>query len=184
MKCSVRPVVAGLSELLRRTLDVAQQPEIWLADELQFIRGYLEIMKHRFSDRLTTSFAIEGGLDDALVRRSLQPLVENAIEHGIGLIRGVGALQLRIERCDQAHVLADRGRPRAACGGRDLEQLPAGVVALQHLLTSAACPLSRAGSSWAAIRSFVLRAPSWLVWRGSAFQGCAHSRLVRRDLPA
>jgi LytS/YehU family sensor histidine kinase len=97
---ATRTVVARLSELLRRTLDVAQQPEVRLADELQFIRGYLEIMKHRFSDRLTTSFAIDDGLDDALVPAFvLQPLVENAIEHGIGRIRGPGAIELRIERC-------------------------------------------------------------------------------------
>ena len=103
---ATRTVVARLSELLRRTLDVAHEPEIRLADELQFIRGYLEIMKHRFSDRLTTSFAIEDGLDDALVPAFvLQPLVENAIEHGIGRIRGLGALELRIERCgDRLHI--------------------------------------------------------------------------------
>jgi len=103
---ATRTVVARLSELLRRTLDVAQQPEVRLADELQFIRGYLEIMKHRFSDRLTTSFAIEDGLDDALVPAFvLQPLVENAIEHGIGRIRGLGAVELRIERCgDRLHI--------------------------------------------------------------------------------
>ncbi|HSR98760.1 MAG TPA: histidine kinase [Kofleriaceae bacterium] len=103
---ATRTVVARLSELLRRTLDVAQQPEVRLAEELQFIRGYLEIMKHRFSDRLTTAFAIEDGLDDALVPAFvLQPLVENAIEHGIGRIRGLGALELRIERCgDQLHI--------------------------------------------------------------------------------
>ena len=103
---ATRTVVARLSELLRRTLDVAHEPEIRLADELQFIRGYLEIMKHRFSDRLTTSFAIDDGLDDALVPAFvLQPLVENAIEHGIGRIRGLGALELRIERSgDRLHI--------------------------------------------------------------------------------
>lgn len=103
---ATRTVVARLSELLRRTLDVAQQPEVRLADELAFIRSYLEIMRHRFGDRLTTSFAIEDGLDDARVPAFvLQPLVENAIEHGIGRIRGVGALELRVARCgDQLRI--------------------------------------------------------------------------------
>src|SRR6185295_7165487 len=119
---ATRTVVARLSELLRRTLDVAQQPEVRLADELQFIRGYLEIMKHRFSDRLTTSFAIEDGLDDALVPAFvLQPLVENAIEHGICRIRGLGTLELRIERCgDRLHItVRDNGpglEPTARAG--------------------------------------------------------------------
>src|ERR1044071_6153086 len=63
-------------------------------------------MKYRFSDRLTTSFAIEDGIDDARVPAFvLQPLVENAIEHGIGRIRGLGALELRIERSgDRLHI--------------------------------------------------------------------------------
>jgi signal transduction histidine kinase len=123
---ATRTVVARLSELLRRTLDVAQQPEVRLADELQFIRGYLEIMKHRFSDRLTTSFAIEDGLDDALVPAFvLQPLVENAIEHGIGRIRGPGALELRIERCgDRLHITVRDNGP-----GLDPTALPFGSTA-------------------------------------------------------
>jgi len=118
---ATRTVVARLSELLRRTLDVAQQPEVRLADELQFIRGYLEIMKHRFSDRLTTSFAIEDGLDDALVPAFvLQPLVENAIEHGIGRIRGPGALELRVERCgDRLHITVRDNGPGLEPTARD-----------------------------------------------------------------
>jgi len=123
---ATRTVVARLSELLRRTLDVAQQPEVRLADELQFIRGYLEIMKYRFSDRLTTSFAIEDGLDDALVPAFvLQPLVENAIEHGIGRIRGLGAVELRIERCgDRLHITVRDNGP-----GIDRTALPFGSAA-------------------------------------------------------
>jgi LytS/YehU family sensor histidine kinase len=123
---ATRTVVARLSELLRRTLDVAQQPEVRLADELQFIRGYLEIMTHRFSDRLTTTFAIEDGLDDALVPAFvLQPLVENAIEHGIGRIRGPGAIELRIERCgDRLHITVRDNGP-----GLDPTALPFGSAA-------------------------------------------------------
>jgi signal transduction histidine kinase len=123
---ATRTVVARLSELLRRTLDVAQQPEVRIADELQFIRGYLEIMQHRFSDRLTTSFAIEHGIDDALVPAFvLQPLVENAIEHGIGRIRGPGELELRIERRgDRLHIAVRDNGP-----GVDPAALPSGSAA-------------------------------------------------------
>lgn len=118
---ATRTVVARLSELLRRTLDTAQQPEVRLADELQFIRGYLEIMQHRFSDRLTTAFAIADGLDDALVPAFvLQPLVENAIEHGIGRIRGPGALELRIARAgDQLHITVRDNGPGLDPAARD-----------------------------------------------------------------
>jgi signal transduction histidine kinase len=118
---ATRTVVARLSELLRRTLDVAQQPEVRLADELEFIRGYLEIMKHRFSDRLTTSFAIQDGLDDARVPAFvLQPLVENAIEHGLGQIRGPGAIELRIERRgDRLHITVRDNGPGLDPTARD-----------------------------------------------------------------
>jgi LytS/YehU family sensor histidine kinase len=118
---ATRTVVARLSELLRRTLDVARRPEVRLADELQCIRGYLEIMQYRFSDRLTTSFAIDPGLDDALVPAFvLQPLVENAIEHGIGQIRGPGVLALRIERCaDHLHIMVRDNGPGLDPTARD-----------------------------------------------------------------
>jgi len=123
---ATRTVVARLSELLRRTLDVAQQPEVRLADELAMIRGYLEIMTYRFSDRLTTSFAIEHGLDDARVPAFvLQPLVENAIEHGIGRIRGPGVIELRIERRGaQLHITVRDNGP-----GLDPTALPFGSAA-------------------------------------------------------
>src|SRR5205807_6606891 len=85
------------------------------------------IMKYRFSDRLTTSFAIEDGLDDALVPAFvLQPLVENAIEHGISRIRRPGALELRIERCgDRLHITVRDNGP----GLVDPTALPFGSAA-------------------------------------------------------
>ena len=118
---ATRTVVARLSELLRRTLDAAHAPEVRLADELAFIRGYLEIMQHRFSDRLTTAFAIEDGLDEARVPAFvLQPLIENAIEHGIGRLRGLGAIELAIERHeDQLHITVRDNGPGLDPTARD-----------------------------------------------------------------
>ncbi|HET9619859.1 MAG TPA: histidine kinase [Kofleriaceae bacterium] len=117
---ATRTVVARLSELLRRALDVARQPEVRLADELAFVRGYLEIMQHRFGDRLTTAFAIEAGLDDAQVPAFvLQPLVENAFEHGLGRIRGRGELELRAERRgDRLHLTVRDNGPGLDPGAR------------------------------------------------------------------
>jgi two-component system, LytTR family, sensor kinase len=71
-----------LSSLLRRSLD-EESHEVALCDELSFLNEYLDIMRVRFGDRLDISVAIEREVRDARVPAFLlQPLVENAIEHG------------------------------------------------------------------------------------------------------
>lgn len=77
-------MIARLSDFLRLTLKVAGTPEIRLADELVFVRQYLDIQQLRFGDRL--SFGIEAAPEaiEALVPAMLlQPLVENSVRHGI-----------------------------------------------------------------------------------------------------
>ncbi|HUP87823.1 MAG TPA: histidine kinase [Longimicrobiales bacterium] len=73
-----------LSELLRRLLD-DNAHEVPLGVELDHIRKYLEIETLRFSDRLRVEYDIRPGMEDVMVPSLiLQPLVENAIRHGIG----------------------------------------------------------------------------------------------------
>ncbi len=104
-------MIVGLSDLLRHALDSAGGQEVVpLREEIKFIETYCEIQKVRFSDRLTVRMNIAPETLDALVPNLiLQPLVENAIRHGIGhndsagLIavsssRENGALQIRV--CD------------------------------------------------------------------------------------
>jgi len=77
-------VVSGLSELLRMSLSSASEQEISLAKELELLAHYIEIQQIRFQDRLTVSFRIDPDARYALVPNlMLQPLVENAIRHGI-----------------------------------------------------------------------------------------------------
>lgn len=76
-------MIARLSELLRLTLDNASLQFVNLGRELDFLKLYLEIMKTRYPDRLEISMDISPDTLDAEVPYLiLQPLVENAIQHG------------------------------------------------------------------------------------------------------
>ena len=77
-------VISGLSELLRMSLSSASEQEVTLAKELELLAHYIEIQQIRFPDRLTVNFRIDPDARYALVPNlMLQPLVENAIRHGI-----------------------------------------------------------------------------------------------------
>lgn len=81
---AARRVIARLSELLRRALESTREMEVTLAEELRFAEGYLEIVRERFADRLRVELVIDSSTQDVLVPNLvLQPLLENAVEHGI-----------------------------------------------------------------------------------------------------
>lgn len=77
-------VLVRLSDLLRMTLDAGSQKTVRLSRELAFIKSYLEIEQARLGDRLTTEFHVsEDALDCSVPALILQPLVENAVKHGV-----------------------------------------------------------------------------------------------------
>jgi len=85
-----------LGEMLRRVMRADRPQEVTLADELDFVRQYLGIEQVRFSDRLRPEFAVDPNVLGAAVPEFLlQPLVENAVRHG--LAKRVTAALLRIE---------------------------------------------------------------------------------------
>ncbi|HEX6040654.1 sensor histidine kinase [Longimicrobium sp.] len=99
-------VVLNLGELLRRTLRDDADHTATLADELDFTERYLEIERIRFGDRLRTSAVIHPDAREARVPRLLlQPLVENAIRHGVGAV-GEGEVTVRAEVADGRLVLS------------------------------------------------------------------------------
>jgi sensor histidine kinase YesM len=88
-----------LSELLRVALKSESQQEITLRQELEFLGSYLEIEQTRFQDRLTVDFNIEKETLDAYVPNLiLQPIVENAIRHGIAPRAEAGLIQIQARR--------------------------------------------------------------------------------------
>src|ERR1700686_1143876 len=89
-------MLVRLSELLRLSLDHVSSQEVTLRQELQFLNGYLEIEQTRFQDRLTIDKQIEPAtLDAAVPNMILQPLVENAIRHGIAKRPEPGTVEIR-----------------------------------------------------------------------------------------
>ncbi len=85
-----------LSDLLRMTLENVGRQESTLQAELDFLSKYLEIEQTRYADRLVVRFDIEPETLDALVPTLLlQPLVENAIKHGISKKSGPGHIDIR-----------------------------------------------------------------------------------------
>jgi two-component system LytT family sensor kinase len=105
----VRRMIARLSELLRYSLDGAEEHEVPLDEELEFVERYLEIMQIRFQGRLQVDMRVEPEVLDALVPNLiLQPLVENAIKHGVGEIKDGGRIEIRASRDGERLVLSVR----------------------------------------------------------------------------
>jgi LytS/YehU family sensor histidine kinase len=77
-------MITHLSELLRHTIHSAEAQEISLGEELALLERYLVIQRARFAGRLEVTLDVDAGAMEALVPNLvLQPLVENAIRHGI-----------------------------------------------------------------------------------------------------
>jgi len=84
-----------LAELLRAVTTPRVDEEVTLRHELELLERYLAIVRRRFQDRLRVELAVPEALGDVLVPFFiLQPLVENAIEHGIGREPGAGAVRI------------------------------------------------------------------------------------------
>ncbi|HVS77690.1 MAG TPA: histidine kinase [Steroidobacteraceae bacterium] len=81
---AARTMIVQLGDLLRRLLSAGEREYSRLADEMQFARLYLELQQRRFADRLTIDVPAPEGLPAAWVPSLiLQPLIENAVVHGL-----------------------------------------------------------------------------------------------------
>ena len=117
-------MLTRLSDLLRLTMKHRGENEITLRDELALVDNYIEIMRVRFGDRLAVSKNVDPDALEVLVPQFiLQPLVENAFDHGISRTPGAGRIEISAERKggNLALSVSDDGAARngaPAAGGK------------------------------------------------------------------
>lgn len=96
-------MISKLSDLLRYSLDRRDKQFTTLDNEIQFTGTYLEIEKMRLGERLEYRFDVNPELHSAVVPfLILQPLIENAIRHGIAPHRKTGMIHIRVWREDES----------------------------------------------------------------------------------
>jgi two-component system, LytTR family, sensor kinase len=108
-------MIVRLGELLRMTLENDARNEVTLRQELEFLEKYLEIERTRFHDRLTIDRQVDPhSLEAQVPSMILQPIVENAIRHGVAKRAGAGRIRITAEQingslslkvCDDGHGL-------------------------------------------------------------------------------
>ena len=128
-----RRMIARLSELLRHTLEESTETEVPLRRELDVLEEYVDLMQIRFQGKLDVSMRIADDTRNALVPNLvLQPLVENAIKHGIGATGG-GSISIAARRLDDMLeiVVTDSGAgPRSGPEGVGLSNTNARLAEL------------------------------------------------------
>ncbi len=111
-------MLARLGDLLRCVLEDVDAQEVPLSRELEYLQLYLSIEQVRFQDRLHVELAVDPeALETAVPHMALQPLVENAIRHGIGRSSSAGAITISACRVgDQLEVRIHDDGPGLAAG--------------------------------------------------------------------
>jgi signal transduction histidine kinase len=103
-----REMIARLAGLMRYALDSAERDRVSLREEVNFVRRYLALARHRFSNRLDAHVDVDApddALDTPVPPMVLQPLVENALRHGIAPSEEGGRVTVQIsENSDRLDV--------------------------------------------------------------------------------
>jgi|KBSSwiStaDraftv2_1062776.scaffolds.fasta_scaffold00489_25 hypothetical protein len=103
---TAQSMVVQLGDLLRRLLNAGERDFSLLTDELRFVRLYLELQQKRFADRLTIWMADLDGIPALWVPSLiLQPLIENAVVHGLAGHNGAVEIRVEVSVCGENLVL-------------------------------------------------------------------------------
>lgn len=119
-------MIVGLSEFLRRATEDSHRAQVSLAEEVEYLQRYLDIQKIRFGERLQVRLDIPAELMGATVPNLLlQPLVENAIKHGIA--KRVAGGTVRVTGMRHARDLHLRVHNDGPCAQEDFDATRSGV---------------------------------------------------------
>ena len=105
-------LISRLSDLLRSSLAAPERPEVGLEEELEILDRYVELMSARFGERMTVEVTVAPDAREGVVPVFLlQPLVENAIHHGVARRSGPGRIDVSVGRVGpKLHIeVADDG---------------------------------------------------------------------------
>ena len=117
-------MITRLGDLLRTAFRRDAQPEVTLETELGLTQAYVDVERMRFRERLSVRVEIAQGTEQSMVPTFLlQPLVENAIKHGLSELRAGGQIQIRSAKEEDRLVLSvsDNGTGLAAESLKELE---------------------------------------------------------------
>src|SRR5262249_12916452 len=129
-------MLARLSDFLRLILAPPSGDEVALAAEVDLIERYLDIERVRFGERLTISIEVGEDAWPALAPSLLlQPVVENAIRHGIAPKEGAGEVLLRVERLASRlrMTVVDQGNGTRDGNGGALPRETGGSIGLANV---------------------------------------------------
>jgi LytS/YehU family sensor histidine kinase len=157
-----RGMCVSLSEFLRKSLAVGEKPCIRMRDELSLAASYLEVERVRFGERLAVEQEIEPGGEDCLIPPLLlQPLVENAVVHGIATLVEGGTVRVEARRAGQRlRIVVENpldpdspARPRGGLGLKIVRERLAAVYGGEALFAA-----KRTGARHLAVISIPVRA--------------------------
>ena len=185
----VRRMISRLSELLRHSIEGAAVPEIPLRQELELLGRYVDIMQVRFQGKLTVEQAVDERALDALVPNLiLQPLVENAIRHGVEQLAEEGriAISAALDGGDLLLRVQDNGpgaerapagaAPSAEGGGVGLRNTRARLAQLYGAAARFTLMPAPGGGTVAEVRiPFHTRAVTDAAPLGAGVAGAAHA---------
>jgi two-component system LytT family sensor kinase len=126
-------MLARLGDFLRMTLQNSGAQRVTLHEEMEFLRCYLEIEQVRFQDRLTVSYEVAPDALDAMVPNLiLQPIVENAIRHGVVMQSGPGHIEVRAARLNDTLTLQVQDNGPGLAAAQDSSARLRGGVGLSN----------------------------------------------------
>ena len=92
-------MATGLSELFRYSINKENRTYVTVNEELEIVKKYLEIEKIRFGNKLEYEInADENALEKQIPKFLIQPIVENAVKHGISKIKGRGKIEVEVKQ--------------------------------------------------------------------------------------